>query len=692
MTSPSSRRRWPLVLGCVALLGLAGLVAIVAATFVLRSRGPSSCRPMVRGATAWDAVGRDVAEDGSVPPSVALRAFALSFGVPVGAPDVPAGDASVPFCGTLAVRWVRGSWQGLSPADRARVEQALSPARTARIDPPWGASVAYAQAAGGDEASLNARVATIVRELEARVGAPLGKRVVLEVLASDGLRDEAPAWWSTGDAPTRAWAEAVLTPGARGPRDVPECRIRVGRRVFRVDDRTRTAALAHELFHCFQHAAFTGTTGQWLDARARASWMIEGAAAWVGETMAGAPTEAASEQWWWSYYAADPRGRWALGSRSFEALGLFAHLDERGARPWDHVLPIVNLEPEAAFARLVGPRHDVLSTWASSTMLRQAWGSAWDQRGPVVRRDAGPRDPLPRRSTAELPAPLRIETDARTTTVVEVELVGGGDVVLVEATGHGRARLAADDAADVAWPNAGEPPREEPRSVRRYLCRADRRCACPDGRVLGAPSGSAPRDARLVVALAGGSARGSRADVRLLGLTDACRATMPVATPQDPCLVGAWTLDLEHARTELARTVSAGSSIRAMSGSYAMRFDASGTSEATLTSYGVTMSAAAGVDSTSEANGTSSWRWTTSEVVVGDDGSTRGVLRMSDGRSSLATHAVVRVAGRTMRVPAPAGAQAGSAAATEMTPRYACSPRTLTLDHEPPAIDQRFTR
>src|SRR5262249_48346789 len=100
--------------------------------------------------------------------------------------------------------------------------------------------------------------------------------------------------------------------------------------------------LAHEIFHCFQGAAY-GTDYGWRHAP---GWAVEGGAEWVGNDYLG---EAAPTDTSWDWYLLMPS--LSLQARSYSAVGFWAHLEETTGSPWKVFPAVFKTGPdgEAAF-------------------------------------------------------------------------------------------------------------------------------------------------------------------------------------------------------------------------------------------------------------------------------------------------------------------------------------------------------
>ncbi len=98
---------------------------------------------------------------------------------------------------------------------------------------------------------------------------------------------------------------------------------------------TSTATIAHEVIPLFPGGA---ERSRWAPVRHAAtvvnSWVVEGQAEWVGETIAVELAGSSSHigEGWWAPYLYAPKT--PLITRSYDAIGFYARLGERGQDPW----------------------------------------------------------------------------------------------------------------------------------------------------------------------------------------------------------------------------------------------------------------------------------------------------------------------------------------------------------------------
>jgi hypothetical protein len=143
--------------------------------------------------------------------------------------------------------------------------------------------------------------------------------------------------------------------------------------------------LAHELMHCYQ-AAIDGNLADFYHSPL---WLIEGSAEWAGATVTGAPADLTLSTNWLHWLCCPGA---TLFSRSYDALGFYALLDQAGVSPWS-VLPAMYKSQSAGQSPSVNSRAayhaaqvsaQMLDQWASSYERDAGLGTAWDLHGPAI--------------------------------------------------------------------------------------------------------------------------------------------------------------------------------------------------------------------------------------------------------------------------------------------------------------------
>ena len=107
-------------------------------------------------------------------------------------------------------------------------------------------------------------------------------------------------------------------------------------------------------------------------------WLIEGSAEWVGQTLAPSPS---TSDGWWRRYLLDI-GK-SLLTRTYDAIGFFAHMEETGIDPW-HSFDLMFKAPTSAMAYAIATDRQFKLTWASSLLRDPDFGAGWDTTGPNI--------------------------------------------------------------------------------------------------------------------------------------------------------------------------------------------------------------------------------------------------------------------------------------------------------------------
>ncbi len=324
---------------------------------------------------AWLAATTRLVDDkGDVRPDAALQAFALTSGREIDGVTVPRDGLTIVTSGSGARRWVMGVYDQLTPAqqavidDTASVDPTTSPSGQAVL--PFGESAGARFAGRREECSVTmlATAFRLVHEQEAVLQRTAGRSVAMPIVESC-------------DPQLQVTAMSVLA------YDPIVDAVAVCRMIFhpRFDDLTEVqqrSTVAHEIFHCLQYDIM----GRHAD---RAPpWLMEGGAAFYGESVAPGVPEAAS--WWTRWYGG---GRLFLPGLDYPAIGFFSGLARGG-------VPVISTMVEhfdqfaqdPAGARRAGPDRYLdrlegdLGPFFKDLMTgrahRPALGAAWDMPGP----------------------------------------------------------------------------------------------------------------------------------------------------------------------------------------------------------------------------------------------------------------------------------------------------------------------
>jgi hypothetical protein len=287
----------------------------------------------VGAATAWERATAGIRRDGTVPLETALAAFVVAFGPLPGVPD-PDGELGFEGSGSGPLRWVLANWDGLTREQQEAVRRYIDPkgGTAARRGPDGAISWTGAMSASLDPRprpldptttapleSFTEKLGEVKPQLEAKLKRKLKVPVELvfrDLPVKDGevLLAETVPLESSGQP-----AKASSTSMAR-------CQIQVNTRGQQLEGDELTSVVAHELFHCFQYDQ-PKVVG---DAFKTPAWLAEGSAAWVGEEFAVIGSTV-GQQYWTGWMK---EARVSLSSRSYDAIGFYAHLAESKIDPW----------------------------------------------------------------------------------------------------------------------------------------------------------------------------------------------------------------------------------------------------------------------------------------------------------------------------------------------------------------------
>jgi hypothetical protein len=142
------------------------------------------------------------------------------------------------------------------------------------------------------------------------------------------------------------------------------------------------AIIAHEVFHCAQDEHF-GTVAQ--EARVP-QWVIEGGAAWAGNTVGrewnGADKPRGGD---WNGWLQRPETD--LGIREYTAIGFFSLLEQSGVDVWQRMDDVLRAggaggDFPAYGAATAGVTDAFFAPWGPGFVRQPSRGAAWDLQGP----------------------------------------------------------------------------------------------------------------------------------------------------------------------------------------------------------------------------------------------------------------------------------------------------------------------
>jgi len=499
-------------------LRVLGAVAAAAALVV----GLAGCRhagnpPTSAPTSAWNRILDQVHPDGSVDMATALNAFALAV-APLPGVTPPPGAAADVRSGTLAVSWVYQHWAQLSQAQQQAVDAAVS------VD-AW-----LAPGQGGGAQAPEVVVATCRGAVTDSAGAegyrPEVDRLVAELGDRLGRHLRLPLYLTVNTttppgAASEAWAYAMTCTPTAGPDDGhPVCWLHLNPQFGSATPTGRTAILAHELGHCFEYDLIGTDTYQ------MPAWLREGLATfWMEPFTSDEPSLIAH----WDRYLTSPET--SLYARTYDAVGMYAHMQEAGLSPWqlgDQLMlgwqrafaqgQSEAASDDAAFAP-VANNVQFLQTWASGFAMGRRPGPAWTiTEWPGLARvtDRYTPEQLAVGNGFQRDLPIAAAADL----LVRLDLQA--DVVQITTTAGTRGLLGPDGSGDRTLADMNGQP----------LC-AVGTCTCPAGTASAGVTLPALGHGPAYLEASGGTGAGS---VRVVGETVA----QACAQPPSSCLVGTW--------------------------------------------------------------------------------------------------------------------------------------------------------
>ncbi|HTW08943.1 MAG TPA: hypothetical protein VME46_15620 [Acidimicrobiales bacterium] len=316
----------------------------------------------------------EVGPDGAVPLATALQAFSLEI-APLPGVRLPAGRPGAIADGTFAMDWALRHWNQLAPAQKATVRRFLvgpttmtgDAGRTITGPLPLLAAARTLPASGPYFAELKAD--------ETIIAGHIGHSMDLAVSAVVSPV-QVP-----GKGPGTALAFTTPYDSRGGFTGRPtKCVVTLEPALWREHPTASVTAdtLMHEMFHCFQATDYSTPDAFF----AAPDWLIEGSAEWVGQTLSPDTENCCTA--WVRYLTniATP-----LFSRSYDAIGFYAHMEETGTDPWGKFDAMFKA-PTSATAYAVATDAEFKLTWASSLLRRPAFGDGWDTTGPSIPQDA----------------------------------------------------------------------------------------------------------------------------------------------------------------------------------------------------------------------------------------------------------------------------------------------------------------
>lgn len=410
---------------------------------------------------------------GEVSKDMALQAFALTFEALPGvvAPDGPRDDIK---SGTPALSWIRQYWSELTAEQRAVAERHMPPQVVPRGGSGRGVGQRHVKRSCDQDrtATRTPRTATAdaLREADsliARINGMLPAGNDIPVAAVTICFVDQNVVSTRPDGTTTVLAG--LTDGSVDAGTL-DCLVRIYP-VAHNPPRLKST-LAHELMHCYKYR-ITGSTAL---GDLNVPWVDEGLSDWVAYEIGGlAPTMLE-----WAPYIMRPET--SLMNRSYDAFGLFTHLQNLRGDVWSTIPAIIRASVKdgrengpAAFDAAVATNRDVvLDTIASSWKRDPARGTAingigpWDLKGAGLAYGLGFTNSAPVRNDE---ATVSVVAFPWGNVIQPVSLFA--DVVMISPTlrGTSHGRFGYGRAGDMTLAEA----------MTKTFCTRDGGCACDDG-------------------------------------------------------------------------------------------------------------------------------------------------------------------------------------------------------------------
>jgi hypothetical protein len=313
----------------------------------------------------------EIRPNGTVSLATALQAFSLVVGPVPGAtaPKRPIGEI---MDGTFALRWILGYWDQLTPAQRAAVQSDLAGRPLGIPAPVVGDSQALTRdpdKTTPPAAPYQALAENESKQIAAHIGHPLGIPITVVMNPTEIVV------YRLDGTPIAALAYTSVTNSSGGyTGTAARCEIHINPSLYTIKDSSEiNDTVAHEVFHCYQGTDYPSLTAFYT----APSWIIEGSAEWVGETLAPTPSDSA----FWRPYLLNISK--SLLKRDYDAIGFYAHMAETGNNPWQRFDLMFKAHTSMA-AYNIATDDSFKTTWASSLLRKGAWGEGWNTTGPGI--------------------------------------------------------------------------------------------------------------------------------------------------------------------------------------------------------------------------------------------------------------------------------------------------------------------
>jgi hypothetical protein len=499
-----------------------------------------------KGPGAWSVVAKGIADDGTMSDDAVLKAFAMTV-APLPGVDVPPGDETVPFCGTMARDAALARFDKFSPQQRDAITRALEPHEAPPVKNALVFGSRTAEGYGPEIERVNAWVSGFLGR------PPVTVRVdTVDVIPTRATGDEvfadAGAWCPRQPGAQLARYADYRYGNAGENTTACACRVRIARAARGTIPGKFHEILVHELTHCYQYAAQTAGLPD--------AWVSEGHAYWVqAQELIDAHrplSESLVPDAWDAYMIGDsrvhgPAGRLALGFQPHAGgFSLVSALQSDGFDVRQRWIDMMN-SGSRAYPEIAGTHPHALTAWASQSMNEISVGRAWaPPQGPGLpsanHRNAQALPPLQRGRPQAITVPARAQ-------VVANAGIGQGDVLEIDpGTSLGRVLFVKPDPNPVGFAPGAEAEWTSPGAL-LY-------CLKPDGCDVGTPIPLARKRESVVVAASASPGGASTVTLTLLSEAD--------VRDSSTCVYGTWKYDDTTAMGLLASHVPPPARVRSV--------------------------------------------------------------------------------------------------------------------------------
>jgi len=365
--------------------------------------------------TSWGKLLDQVSSSGRISKKTALELFAVTIG-PLPGVVPPAGATTFVPSGTLAVRSLIPYLEQITPEQRAAAEAFLAAGRATSERPVLAAAIRAGRPGAVVGSAIETNWIAAANTASEYIATKLGRVLT----ASIDIVYNAVAVDMNGQ-PVGAYA-APFNDNNQHTGDMTHCVIHVNPSLQAVTGNSLKAVATHEVAHCYSMDLLPAETP-------RVPWLEEGSATWIALEAVAGQTNLFSKHW--KKWLTTPKN--GLFSRTYDALGFFAHMKDSGVVPWTVLDEMFKKSLQSnfeAYKVAVAASAVLVDEWAPGYLRDATLGPRWDFAGYAITSDkyAAPHTTLAAGDFLEFIAPpLGAEADLLTMTA-EVVLVHAPDV------------------------------------------------------------------------------------------------------------------------------------------------------------------------------------------------------------------------------------------------------------------------